>query len=298
MTTPVGYGSVLSESLRIAWRLKSLWILGVLTGTAGGYSTHVGKNFEGSEAGDWGLFIALLALSIGFVLAIAFLILRAIAEGGLITAGASATEDRHVTLGSSWRDGMDRFIGVFAIYLTSAVVVVAAVMLAIVFPIAVGIAVHPVLGVLIALFVGPIFLGAFLFWVPLASFALRLSALERSGFKECWAKAFTFIRRAPGRAIGLSLTRLGFLIAANVVEFALIVSLAGPIVVMWHLWPPIAIASAVLVALPILLVFAGYLGSAGSYFWTLGYMWTKETAFGRPAESPGTAPPPVTDTPA
>ncbi len=131
------FGAILSKTWNITWRFKALWILGILGGcSASGRGRGGGRvsssfrgyefdspEFHGLEIEEWpwledllqnfteGVMVALV-LGIFFIvlsLALLFLALGVIGQGGLIAGFGRADEGSEVSLGEAFNLGLQHF---------------------------------------------------------------------------------------------------------------------------------------------------------------------------------------------
>ena len=96
---PFGFGTLIPESLRMAWRLKALWIFGVfLSGETGGSIQEIFDLEDwddGPYVGGWDILpevelaVAILIVSGFLIFLLAMFALYLISEGGVIQAGAA-----------------------------------------------------------------------------------------------------------------------------------------------------------------------------------------------------------------
>ncbi len=306
-TAPFGYGSLITESLRFAWRLKTLWIFGLFIGGGTGIQLH-GHRYARPFVPFWIWPIsmwpdyaahavpAILALVFaGFVVGLLLLALRVLSEGGLIHACSAEATGGSATLGEAWQVGLRKFLYVLGTFLAGALALAAVAALLIGFPVLVAVLIHPALGILIGFFTGTLFIAAGLFFFPFYAYSIRSAVLDAPSILSAWQTAFDLIRAQPGRTVLIALIRAAYKIVtvlAAVATFGVAGVLLLPILaVFWAIWPPIAVVTGLMLGFPILLVVSGFLGSAESYFWTLAYLWTRSQSGEREApETPSERP--------
>lgn len=308
----MNYGSVIRGAWQVTWRHRFLWVLGLFaTGGfgscgGGGGSTNwraapddlqnLGPEASRavSEVGRWltqnsGLVAGLIAAACA--LALVFVVLSLIAQGGMAHATAELGQGRESSLGDAWRAGVRlfwRYLALWLVLVAAALVVAAAV--ALVFAIGAGLA--SVVGeggrVVLAILGGLLALVIVLIAIPLAIavgvvvfYAQRAIAVEdvgpiaalRSGASllsgNLWTSVVLWLLSLAlyiGAGIGLAIAAVLLLIPLGIVG-ALFFAAAGLAA------PTIAYAAIAV----ILFVLAMWVVSAvvNTYFWsywTLAYL--------------------------
>ena len=127
----MGYGEIIKRAWKITWRYRTLWVLGLFAGVAGGSSgggSSANNNFNSGNGGSGtdSLFRALnpsrwieqisriipVLIAAGIVILGASLvlwILRVAARGGLVQAVNAIEDGQSFTLGAAWNAGFSRF---------------------------------------------------------------------------------------------------------------------------------------------------------------------------------------------
>jgi len=308
--TSFGYGSLISESLRFAWKSKSHWIFGLFVGAGSGYGT-TGKSklrpygpwfwLVGASPFPWierhnhdlsMLPVILLMGFVGIVLALVFLGLRVVSEGGLIHACTRQAIGERATLRDSWNMGLRRFLYVLATLFLGAIALAAMAAVGIGFPALLWFTIHPAFGVLVGFVTVTFFIIFALFFFPFYAYSIRSAVIDAPGLVAAWQGAYELVRQQPARAVLVSLMRIVYKIVAFLVAMACLgvvgIILLPILALFWAIFPPLAVGVGLILGFPALLIVGGFLGSAESYFWTLAYLWTKHEAggTGMPTQGP------------
>jgi hypothetical protein len=285
----MNYGEVVSLAFNRAWRYKSLWLLGFLTG---GFSTYnFGQKGDLGEIGDFVFRHPLLILSIAafaLVLLLVFFILSIIADGALIDAGARLRRDEPYRLGQSWQTGMSCFWSLLGAAILFIIMIVALILvLATIGVIAFLIA--TVFGILSLLFLIPIFMIGLYVWTITYTLSRRMIVLERRPVMDSIGESFTWLSQALGVTIIIFLIYLGIMIAAGVIVLLTLLVVALPFIAigLFNLW--LALLLGVPTGLLLLYLVNGYLGAAVSLMMTEFYFRLQRHLHPEP---PAPAPPP------
>ena len=295
------YGEVLRKTWDISWRNKGLWLLGILAGCSASGRGNFGNwgggtrgyDFDSSEFPRFDgrpLFedpgtiqeevlipIVLGLVCLGLIVALVFLVLGVIGQGGLIAAFKQADDGDEVTFADSFGDGMQVFWKLLGIRITffvvGFVIVVALILGAIVFTAATlgfgALCLIPLLCLLIPLGLG---VDSYIILTMVAAVE------EELGVFEAFGRSWTTLKGNIGPIVVMILILivgfgiLGFLIALPFVGIAL-PAVAGAIV-----GSDAAIISGVaftllcaLIAIPLLLVIYGLMTTFTTGAWTLTY---------------------------
>ena len=295
------YGEVLRKTWNISWRNKGLWILGILAGCSasgrGNFSNWGGGtrgfDFDSSEFPrfDGGPFfedvgpiqeeviipIVLGLVCLGLIVALVFLVLGVIGQGGLIAAFKRADDGAAVTFADSFGDGMQVFWKLLGIRITffivGFVIVIALILGAIVFTAATfGIGLICLIPLLCLLIPLGLSVDSYIILTMVAAVE------EELGVFEAFGRSWTTLKENIGPVVVMILILiigfgiLGFLIALPFVGIAL-PAITGAIV-----GSDAAIISGVvitllcaLIAIPLLIVIYGLMTTYTTGAWTLTY---------------------------
>jgi hypothetical protein len=295
----VPYWDIVVRSFRIAWDRKYLWLLALFSGEGGAQFSSSFNYTQGSRGNrtpdfattrhqvstwlsDHAGLVALIVL-VWLVLVIAFFILAAICEAGLIRGSAEHDADHPFQLGQAWRAGLQkmwvivRFRLLLIVLALPVIVLLTAVVVGFVLSVAAG---NVVLAVLLGL-IGVIALFATIVY------AIYLSFLDRLGSRAAILDGLGAVA-ALGRGNALLFKRFGRTLLVWLVSIlvSIVVGIAAGIALLIAAVPAlvalaIALAGAaplfgaavffglvwLLIALPI----SGFVQAQGSTYWTLAY---------------------------
>lgn len=118
------YGRLVSESWRITWNNKFLWVLGFLAAltsvsSSGNSGRTISQRLESGDVSPEMITAVsgaiLLLVCIGFVLGIVLMLVSLAAQGGLISAVARLDDGEKVTLGEAFGAGTQAIIRLFGV---------------------------------------------------------------------------------------------------------------------------------------------------------------------------------------
>lgn len=279
MARRVGYGTLVSESMRAARRLKPMWVLGAFVlYIQAGYIVVIEKNFLSFLEGDHLSSAALLGLLLpGLVVIIGML--HAAADGGLIATGAAVATGQTLSLPDAWREGRRKTGLMLISWLVLSAVLVGWAGITSGIPVLLGVIVHPIVGVGFGLLGLVLYLVTFLFLFPLGMFATRALVLHDEKLTEAWRTGLVMVRENPARAAGVTLTGVCYAFALWCVELLVVVVTTGIVAFARDRMPvPLIVAASVLLFLPAYVGVRGWFGSALSYYWTMAFLWTAREA--------------------
>ena len=307
------FGAVLKKAWEITWKNKGLWILGILAGcSASGRGNNGqaasgfrGYNFGGGELpggrlpegqfqgppelerffsrideGTW-IAVALAVLGVILVLALVFLVLGVIGQGGLIAGFARADEGQAVAVGEAFNLGMQNFWKLLGIR-----VVVWLIGLVVGITVAIGLVAVAIgtlgIGLLILL---PLICVLAIVLIPLAwgvdayiILAMVAAVEEGVGVFDAFRKAWETVRANLGPVIVMALILIlggGIFSAVLGVPF---IGVVVPAILGFALGSETSIYSGLavsglclVVAIPIFIVLIGVLTTYTTGAWTLTY---------------------------
>ena len=322
------YGKIISTGFTQAWKYKSLWVLGFLTGGGvGNIPTDwiKGKGdadsffdwrgyFDGGGFDSFGLAdffagnILLIVAIIGAFLLVGliFFILHFIALGGLIDAGGVFKRKGQYTLGNSFRAGASRFWQLLGLGLLLFLVIFA--VLAIMIGIGVVFFVISVpLGILSLMVLIPVLIIFIYFTTMVDTYAERLIVLEKRPVFDSIADGFMLFKNNLGPSTIYFLVLIGISIAAAVGIFAIMAGVALPFVALGFVQIWVALLLGIPTVLVIMFLISGYSSAAINLMSTEFYFQVVERSNARPdvvapdhpvtPPSPTTPPPPPTNPP-
>ncbi len=290
------YGKMVSNSFKLAWEYKSLWIFGLFAGwTQSFYTGNIGDKIKykldpsdfGFHRGDLPrdldtLYPILAAVGLVVVLlVIVYLIAHIISVPALIDGVNKITRGGRYEFGTSFSRGVDffwRFLGIILLEIAAGIATVIVTILMVI----------TIIGILVAI---PFVFIAGYFWFTLFELAKRVIVARDCSIGDGLSEAYLLIKRRFSDTLIMALMVLGlgimFWIAMVIVWLIFGVPLGAAV---WAMTNSVGLALvlAVIVGLPISLVFAGYLGTFFTSLYTMFYFELVEPA---PAVEP-TAPPP------
>jgi hypothetical protein len=312
----MGYGDLIKDAFWLTLRNRYLWFFGFFAGgSLGSFNAPSGGgNFDDGGSGSSGAFlppfaqapfesVALLVglVLLGLLLALAFVVLVIISQGGLAESVAAVDRGEARRFSSTWRAGVSRFWRVLGYYIVFFLIGVA-LLVAVVLPLGLlvagvffateSVAARVVAAVVAGL--GGVLLLIALF-IPLAiigQFALREIALRGAGVFGSVGGGYRVFRRNVGRSILVWLIQIGLMIAAGIalILAALVVGLVlflPTILFAFAEYTTAAIIAGVvagLILVPLLIVASAILGTFNHSYWTLAYLrLTNPTAEAQPA---------------
>lgn len=286
------YGKIISRAANIVWDHKFLMVLGFLAALGGGSTFNFDFNSQGGdfrgfnpnqmpgggnfpfdlpfrggfEAAPRLTFLALLALCLGFFLALLLFVVSNVARGGLIAAVDAIEEGGRPTFSAAWRAGWHRLWTLLGIGILPAIPFFIIFMVGLLgflgmtglravnaSPAQMGIPFGGVAAILICLLV-PVSLLLGL----LRTFANRAAMLEGQGTLDAYGRGFSVLMANLGEAILLFLLQIVISIGLFVVFFL----------------PGIFVALCCLLW-PLLMLFQGAVAAFFSALWTLAWrQWT------------------------
>jgi hypothetical protein len=275
----IGYTTLVTESMRIATRRRSLWLLGAfvlyLQGGLGFLFDDDARRYlveiDFSGAVLFGLLVPGLLVVLG--------VIHAAADGGLITAATAIATGGEVTLGDAWRRGRALTVPLLASWLLLVLAIVGWAGLTSGIPIVLGLIIHPLVGLAFGFLGFGLFLITILFILPLGMFAQRAIVIDEMPLGRAWQTGLIMVRVDPARAAGITITGGLYGLGLWVGELLAVLLAALVWVTARGALPlPLALGATVFLLLPVYLAVRGCLGSALSSYWTFAYLWMRELA--------------------
>jgi hypothetical protein len=302
------YGRVVNKSFEVAWRFKSLWILGLFAGgstTGFNWPTNLSENlgledidFSTRHFGldfwdSWipeGLVISLLLWL--FFIGLLFLIMHFVGVAGLIDAANKITRGGRYRLGESFSTGFRHFwqflaLGVGLFFFIVGFIVFIALFIVLLFKL------HTVLGILGLLFIVPI---VFCFAVAsgnIYSLAQRSIVVRGNSIGDGLEEGYRLFRHNIGKNIVIFLVDIGLSIGlwllALIVWGIVGIPIAAIVIASGLGWVA-AILLGLLLGLPVSLVVGGFGGTVLTNLYTLFYFELLEPHRTQPAVTPPPGP--------
>ncbi|MEZ5360709.1 MAG: hypothetical protein R3F48_17985 [Candidatus Zixiibacteriota bacterium] len=284
------YGKIITTGFKQAWKYKSLWILGFLVGSGGGFNSSGNFNSGGGDFGGFGGYgkyeiqqffhqylpiIILVGLAL-LLLVLVFWILGTIANGALIDAARCFKNKEEYRLGKSWSAGARKFWPLFGLGLLGFVVIFS--MVIILIGIAVGcFFIHVGIGIISLVFVIPLFIIVLFVAEVTIAIAKRMIVLDDKPVFDAIGDAISLWKSRLGPTLLYSLIYAGISLGVGIGMFIILIPVAIPLVAIgfMNIWAALIIG--IPIVLLILLVVSGYTGASMHlmttefYFQLIGY---------------------------
>ena len=301
------YGRIVNKSFEVAWRFKSLWILGLFAG--GGFAgfdwpTKLTEklgledvNLDVSRLGldFWDFSIPkelIISLVIWLLLiGLLFLIMHFIGVAGLIDAANKITRGGRYRLGESFSTGFRHFwpflaMGVGLFFLIFGFIIFIALFIVLLFKL------HTVLGILGLMFVVPIIFCFAVTSGNIYSLAQRSIVVRGASIGDALEEGYRLFRHNIGKNVVIFLIDIGLSIGlwllALIVWGIVGIPIAAIVIASGLGWVT-AILLGLLLGLPVSLVVGGFSGTVLTNLYTLFYFELLEP----PRKEPAVTPPPA-----
>jgi hypothetical protein len=299
------YGEIVSRALAITWRHKYLWLLALFAGEGaasfsynsfGGQSTYSSSTSSLTPAQVWNdttvwvaAHVLLLVLSgvAMLIVAVAFFLLSAIADGALVRASSEHDQERPFSLSQAWSAGLATFWPVLKVKLLS--VVIAIVWIVVIGGIAALAVVSAasgatsttvmlvIIGVLLTLAAIPF---TIIFSVLILFMVREVVTRGQRNTRAALSQVLELMRRRPGRVTLLWLLSLLIGLATGLAMIAVTIAsllVFGGLAAVAYLSSGLTatIVVGIVLAVPwlgILLIASGAVMAFTSTYWTLGYI--------------------------
>lgn len=287
----MGYGALIGDAFRIAWRNRYLWFFGLFAaGTGGSYTYGDGRGDraygggirDGAEPLDPGILIAILGGAL--LLFLVFLALSVISNGGLADSVAAIDRGERRGFGATWRAGTSRFwrvlgLGILLVLLAIALVLAVAVpiggLVAVAFLLTDSVA-FQVIAAILAIVLGVVaFLFLFIPFAVIAQFALRELVLGGTRMTAAIGGGWRLFRRNFGRSLLVWLIELGIALGAYLALFLAAGLLAIPFIVLLVSGSEASLIVGIVtgvIVVPLVLIASGAIGAFRHAYWTLAYL--------------------------
>lgn len=316
------YWFIVTRSFRIAWNHKYLWLLALFSGEAGGgggfnYSqqfptgqTRGGRVTPGptsQQFTDWitghiGLIVA--AGVVFLLLAIAFFLLAAACEGGVVRGSAEHDAERPFDLAWAWQAGRNTFWTIvrFRLLLFALGLPVAVVIAILVFGIAIAALSHNVVAAVLLGLIALVFFLLSLVYLIYLGFLDRLGTralvLEQLMARAAIVRGHRLLFKRLGRVLLVWLVSIIVGIVVGIAAGVVLGIIGVPIVIItialyssgssaW--W--IALVIGLLIFLPVALVIGSFIAAQASTYWTLAFRRLDIDQPSSPAMPPSPPPP-------
>ncbi len=272
------YSGIVERSFRLAWRYKSLWILGLFagSGTTGFSYGDQRLNFaKGGAPMDPSVIFSEIAPFLGVLLWLGLILLVAycLAKPALIDGVNRLTRGGVYTLADSFSTGVSMFFRFLGITILGGILMVAAILLMVMIFVALF-AIHPIIGIVMLLPGIPAFFA--LIWVYLSVFQLaeRAIVVRNTNIADAISEGWQLFRNHLAESgiivliiIGLS---IGLAIVSGIIMFIVGAPIAAAILALDLPLLP-ALVAGFLMALPVSIIIGGFVGAAMTTLYTLFY---------------------------
>ena len=279
------YGRIISDSFKIAWRYKSLWVFGLFAGGGGAGFNFDDSWFRKQDLGfnpeeffqtwdlpfDWHLLIPIaLALAI---MSLGFMIMHLISVPALIDGVNKIKRGGSYRLGSSFSVGINFFWRFFGLSIIALVVIFSSMLVAVAFGFA-AYAIHWAVMVFYILMLIPLLIGLFFGATSVFELGTRAMVVRDIGIFDSIHEGYLLLRRNLGNNILMFLIYIGLSIGLGLGALLIWAMVGAPIALValatgLGLVP--ALILAVIMGLPISLIVGGFIGTVVESLYTLFY---------------------------
>jgi hypothetical protein len=291
----IDYWSLVSRSLRIVWRHRVLWFFGFFAtaGSGGGFNW---VEQGGPKIRDFLLTnpAVLVLIIVGLVILwLVLFIMNVISTGAVVAGVHAASEDREVTFGFAWRQGLKAFwrlLGVSVLALIAFLFVTALCAVPVVLALFGGTS-----GIVIAIVIGAILLFPYLAFLFLLAFTItyaeREVVLAGAGVFDAISAGWDITRHHIWKSFVVWLVMLGSGIAYGLGLILVLLIVAVPFILIGLANVFVALVLGIPIGIVIVVVASGAFGTYSYSVWTLAYDELKRIDGAPVAASPGAAPP-------
>ncbi len=282
------YGKMIRDSFALAWRHKSLWILGLFAGWGSGFNTSFGKHdLSSMNGGDLSgtpfgklsqdpsqIWAWLAPFLIGLaIFAMIYLVMYCIAIPGLIDAVNRITRGGAYKLSESFSTGVDFFwrtLGLTILSGMTAVVVFGVVAGLLIISFKAGV----VPFVVTLLFALPVIFMLAVAFACIVSLAQRAMVVRNISIGDALEEGYLLFRNHLGKNIVFVLIVIGLAIGIGMAVTIVAFVVYAPIVLLAYslglpLWSAFLVA--IIIALPISIPVGGFIGTFQSSLGTMFY---------------------------
>lgn len=275
------YGKIINRSFDIAWKNKTLWLLGLFAGGTTSFNIDTGWISDDFEfpAGDWssgGLIpsfdfepgtIALMV--VGFLLFfIVMMILHFISVAGLIDAANRIVRGGVYRLFDSISVGAGkllRFVGLGVLLFVGGMICIIVLVMAVIG----SFAIHDILGGMSLLFWIPLFLLTFLALVTIGSLAQRAIVVRDVSIGDGLEEAYYLFKNNLGKSAAILALYILLMIGIAILSFMVF---GFPALLFGFLSQSWLVALlTIVIETPLMLILSGFVGTAMANIYTLFY---------------------------
>lgn len=279
------YGRIVSDSFKIAWRNKSLWVFGLFAGGGGAGFNFDDSWFKKQDLGfdpeeffqtwdipfDWHLLIP-IALALA-VMGLGFMIMHLISVPALIDGVNKIKRGGSYRLGSSFSVGIDFFWRFFGLSIIAVVVIFSSMIVAVAFGF-VAYAIHWAVMVFYILIMIPLFIVLIFGATSVIELATRAMVVRDIGVFDSIHEGYLLLKRNLGTNILMFLIYIGLSIGLGLGALLIWAMVGAPIALIalatgLGLIP--ALVLAVIIGMPVSLVVGGFIGTVLESLYTLFY---------------------------
>jgi hypothetical protein len=289
----IDYWNLVTRSLRIVWKHRVLWFFGFFaTASSGGGINWV--EHGGPRIRDFLLTnpTILVLIVVGLVILwLVLFIMNVISTGAVVAGVHAASENREVTFGFAWRQGLKAFwrlLGVAVLALIAFVFVTALCAIPVVLALFGGTS-----GIVIAIVIGAILLFPYLAFLFLLAFTItyaeREVVLADAGVFDAIPAGWDLTKRHVWKSLVVWLVMLGSGIAYGLGLVLVLLIVAVPFILIGLANVFVALVLGIPIGVVIIVVASGAFGTYSYSVWTLAYDELKRIESASDAAAPGAA---------
>ncbi len=272
----IDYWDIVQRSQRVVFKHKFLWFFGFFLSGGGGSGGGNWGDEIGPEARHWiTTHVELLTVLIvcAVVLWLALVVMSLISKGALISGISESDQGRHITFGGQWSIGVKnalRILGIGMLSLAAVLVVMIALAIPILLPLAAG-----EVGIVIAIVIGAILFLPFIAFLFALSFTITYAEREVvlrgvdvfTGIRTGWEMT----KRYVGKSFMMWLVSLlaGMAFAMAVIFSLLMLAIPFVLIGMANLF--LGLVLGIPIALAVMFVLSGAFSTFIYSLWTLLY---------------------------
>jgi hypothetical protein len=282
------YGRMIRESFELAWRNKTLWILGLFAGFGGSFNTSFGKHdfkawrgegYSGSDLSDLGIdpqqfwhYLAPFLIGLA-IFGLIYIVMYCIATPALIDAVNRITRGGVYKLGESFSTGVDFFWRILGMMIFLVVVgfLIVGMGVAVVF---ISFTLSKILGVLTIVIAIPLAIAIAIAGTIITGLAQRALVVRNISIGDALAEGYNLFRTHLGKSIAFFFISFLLGIALSMAIGIALLLVYGPIGLLAYSLgaePWLAFLIAIVLALPVSIPLGGYLGTFFSSLTTKFY---------------------------
>ncbi|PWB74366.1 hypothetical protein C3F09_04000 [candidate division GN15 bacterium] len=226
-------GDLVSRSWDIAFKYKSLWLLGLLAEGAW-FGTWIRNRDSGFKFGDSDLLFSGMAVALVFailILMLVLLVLHFISVAGLIDSVNRITRGGKYELRLAFASGIRvfwRYVGLWLLAVMAGIALVVALAI----PVALGFVIHAAFGIIAVVLLLPVLLIGIFITYNVYALTQRSIVVRDCSIGDALSEAYWLFRRNLGPNLAVFLVYMVLAIAITLAAVILILLVAAPFVAM------------------------------------------------------------------